>query len=80
MAEFDRSLDKELFGEEAKFETTKIKVAVMSYNEGKPKIQISRENLDINSGEYRWTKLGRMTKEETEQIIPILQKAIKEIE
>ena len=77
MAEFDKSLDVELFGEEAKFETTKIKVSVMSYNEGTPKVQIARENLDNNSGDWRWSKLGRMNKEEAKAVLPLIEKAIK---
>ncbi len=79
MAEFDKSLDVELFGEEVDFETTKIRVSVMSYNEGRPKVQISRENFDANLEEWRWSKLGRMTKEETLEVIPLLQKALENI-
>jgi hypothetical protein len=77
MAGFDKSLDKELFGKEAEFETTKIRVSVMSYNEGRQKIQISRENLNPEDGEWRWSKLGRMTKEEAEKVVPLLQEAIQ---
>lgn len=76
MAGYDKELDKEVFADEAKFETTKIKVAVMSYNEGQPKVQISRENLDVDSGNWRWSKLGRMTKTETEAVIDSLKKAL----
>lgn len=72
---FDKSLDKELFGEEVQFETSKIRVSVFSYNGGTPKLQISRENLDNNSGEYRFAKLGRMLKEEVEAVVPLLEKA-----
>ena len=77
MAGYDKSLDKEVFAEEAKFETTKIKVAVMSYNEGQAKLQLARENLDIDSGDWRWSKLGRMTKSETEAVLPLMQKALE---
>lgn len=77
MAGFDKSLDKEIFGEEAKFETTKIKISVMSYNEGTPKLQIARENLNPEDGEWRWSKLGRMTKEESEAVLPLIEKAIQ---
>ncbi len=76
MAGFDRSLDKEVFGEEIKFETTKIRVSVMSYNEGTPKLQLARENLNTDDGEWRWSKLGRLTKEETEAVLPIIEKAV----
>lgn len=77
MAGFDKTLDIELFGEEAKFETTRIRVSVMQYNEGIKKLQISRENLNIDSGDWRWSKLGRMTKEEAEAVGPLFQKAIE---
>ena len=74
---FDKSLDKELFKESAQFETTRITVSVHSYNEGKPKLQISRENMDPNTGHYKFSKLGRMFKEEVEQVLPIIQKALE---
>ena len=79
MADFDRSLDKQLFAEEMVFERTKIIISVMSYNEGQPKIQFSRSRLDNNddSGEWKWAKLGRMTKEEGEKTIMALQKAVE---
>jgi len=77
MAGFDKTLDKEVFGEDAKFETTKVRVSVMSYNENTPKLQLSRENLSNTDGEWKWSKLGRMTKEEVEQVLPIIQKAIE---
>jgi len=77
MAGFDKTLDIELFGEEAKFETTKIRVSVMQYNEGIKKLQVSRENLNIDTGDWRWSKLGRMTKEESEAVAPLFQKAIE---
>ncbi len=80
MAGFDKSLDKEIYGKDISFETTKIRVSLMSYNEAKPKVQISRENLNNESGEWRWSKLGRMTKDETIAIIPVLEEAVKKIE
>jgi len=76
---FDQSLDKELFGEEFEFETTKIRVSVMSYNEGQKKLQISRQNRNQNSGEYSFSKLGRMTKEEAEKVLPLMTKAIEKM-
>lgn len=73
---FDKSLDKELFGETVQLETTRLTVAVFSYNGGIPKLQISRENLNPTSGEYRFSKLGRMIKEEAEAVLPLMQKAL----
>lgn len=76
---FDKSLDKELFSESANFEITRIKVSVFSYNEGTPKLQISRENRNTESGEWVFSKLGRMTKEEAKAIAPLIEKALKEM-
>ncbi|MBN1385993.1 hypothetical protein JW968_03370 [Candidatus Woesearchaeota archaeon] len=73
---FDKNLDKELFGETIEFETTKLRVSVFSYNDGAPKLQVSRENLQPSNGEWRFSKLGRMTKEEAEKVVPVMQKAI----
>ena len=75
---FDKSLDKEMFAESAKFETTKITVGIYSYNGGEKKMQIARENMNQN-GEWSFAKLGRMVKEEAEAVIPLMQKAIKEM-
>ena len=76
---YDKNLDKEVFSEAADFESTKITVAVYAYNEGTPKLQLSRENLDQASGEMRWSKLGRMTKEEAEAVVPLINKALKKM-
>ena len=73
---FDKSLDKELFSEKKDFERSRITVAVFSYNEGRPKLQISRENKTA-AGEYSFAKLGRMNKEEVEAVLPMIEKARK---
>jgi len=73
---FDPELDKTLWSEEKVFESTKVSVLVKQYNDGVKKIQISREN-PTKEGEFRFAKLGRMTKEESEAVLPMLQKAIE---
>ncbi len=73
---FDKGLDKELFGESIEFEVTRLRVSVFSYNNGVPKLQISRENRLMDSGEWTFAKMGRLTKEELEKILPIINKAI----
>jgi hypothetical protein len=75
---YDPNLDKALFSESVESETAKVTVAVMSYNEGMPKLQISRQNRN-QDGEWKWAKLGRMVKEEVEAVIPIMQKAIEHL-
>ena len=76
---YDKNLDKEIFSESAEFEATKLTISVYTYNEGVPKLQISRQNLDTDSGEFKWGKLGRMQKEEVEAILPIIKKAVEKM-
>ncbi len=75
---FDKNLDRELFGESIDFERSKITVSVFSYNDGTPKLQISRENKNAQ-GELTFAKLGRMTKEEVQAVLPLMQKALAKL-
>jgi len=74
MAGFDKSLDKELFTEAVEFDKSRITISVFSYNEGTPKLQITRE-LKNAEGVYSWTKLGRLTGDELNAILPLIDKA-----
>ena len=74
---YDQALDVSSFKETKEFAETRITVGVFSYNEGTKKLQISRENQNQNE-EWRFAKLGRMTKEEAQEIIPIMAKAVEE--
>ena len=76
MPGFDKSLDQELFSESIEFERSRITVAVFAYNHGIPKLQISRENKNAG-GEHSFAKLGRMTKDEVEKVMPLMEKAKK---
>ncbi len=73
---YDSSLDVESFKETKELEDTRITVGVFSYNSGLKKLQISRENRNQNE-EWRFAKLGRMTKEEAQEIVPIMMKAVE---
>ena len=73
---YDKSLDEELFKDVKEFETTRITVGVYSYNGGQKKLQMVRENRNQND-EWRFAKLGRMTKEEAQEVIPVMTKAIE---
>ena len=53
-------------------------MGVFSYNSGAKKLQLSRENLDQNE-QWRFAKLGRLTKEEAREIIPIMMKAAEKM-
>ena len=73
---YDKELDNEIWSKaiEGNRDTT-INVKVMRYNQGQPKIQLLRtDNQD------QFMKLGRITKEEVEKLIPALQEAIEQIE
>jgi len=73
---YDKTLDVDSFKETKEFEDTRITVGVFSYNEGTKKLQISRENRN-QEDEWRFAKLGRVTKEEAQEIIPIMAKAVE---
>jgi hypothetical protein len=79
MAGFDKSLDKELYAKEVQIDGTKLKVSVFSYNENTPKLQISRKNFNANADDYVFVKMGRLTKEETEKILPLMQEALEKM-
>lgn len=79
MPGFDKSLDKELFSKSAEFDRTKIKVSVFSYNEGQKKVQLTRENKNA-AGEFSFTKLGRMSRDEVEAILPFMKEAIENMD
>ena len=75
---YDATLDKQVFTKSYENESTKVSVSVYSYNNGPKKLQLSRENRDAE-GEWRFSKLGRMVKEEAEAIIPFMQEAISQL-
>ncbi len=72
---YDPTLDAETFKEVKEFDGSRITVGVFSYNGNAKKLQLTRENV-TQEGEWRFAKLGRMTKEEAEAILPIMAKAI----
>ena len=72
---YDPTLDVETFKEVKDFEGTRIRIGVFSYNGNEKKLQMTRENE--TQGEWRFTKLGRMTKDEAKAILPVMMKAIE---
>ena len=73
---YDKSLDVETFKEVKEFEDTRISIGVFSYNSGQKKLQMTRENKN-QAEEWRFTKLGRMTKAEAQEVIPVMMKAVE---
>ena len=73
---YDKSLDVEIFKEVKEFDGTRVTVGVFSYNGGEKKMQVGRENQD-STGEWRFSKLGRMTKNEVQDVVPVMMKAVE---
>ena len=72
---YDPNLDKSLFSKSWEDESERLTVSVLSYNQGRKKLQITRQNIN-NDGEARFVKLGRLSKEEVESILPLIQEAL----
>jgi hypothetical protein len=72
---YDRNLDECLFSKSWETELQRLTVSVYSYNKGSKKLQITRENKD-SQGNFRFVKLGRMTKEEVESLLPLIEEAL----
>lgn len=72
---YDSSLDEKLFSKDWENETGKIVVSVHSYNGGQKKLQITREIKD-KEGNPAFAKLGRMSKEEIQGALPLIQEAL----
>lgn len=73
---YDQSLDQEIFKEVKEFSDSRITIGVFAYNGGEKKLQVTRENM-TREGEWRFVKLGRLTKDEAKEIIPVMMKAIE---
>ena len=73
---YEKTLDVETFKEIREFDGTRITIGVFSYNGGEKKLQVTRENLGSDD-EWRFTKLGRLSKDEAKTIIPLMMKAVE---
>ena len=76
---YERDLDESLFSKTWENENERLTVSIYSYNNGPKKLQITRENRS-SQGEFRFTKLGRMTKEEAEAVLPLIREALDNME
>ena len=72
---YDSKLDQQLFAKTWQGQGTRLVVGVYSYNGGVKKLQISRELTD-DPNRPGFAKLGRLTKEELEGVLPLLQEAL----
>ncbi|MFQ5953177.1 MAG: hypothetical protein ACE5JK_07220 [Candidatus Omnitrophota bacterium] len=76
---YDSSLDERLFSKSWETDSDRLTVSIYSYNQGQKKLQINRERKDKN-GELKFAKLGRMNKEETEAVLPLIQEALNQMD
>ncbi|MFC1631162.1 hypothetical protein ACFL1I_03070 [Candidatus Omnitrophota bacterium] len=75
---YDSTRDECLFTKAWETDSGRLSVSVHSYNQGPKKLQLARENRS-NEGELRFAKLGRLTKEEIESLLPLIQEAISHL-
>lgn len=73
---YDSNLDEQLFSRLWENDTSKITVSVCSYNNGPKKLQITREIKD-REGKLTFAKLGRLSKDELDGILPLMQEALR---
>lgn len=71
---YDSSLDECLFIKVHETDTDRVNVSVYSYNKGTKKLQLTREKK-ADQGDFKFAKLGRMTKEEVDFVLPFIQEA-----
>lgn len=76
---YDSKLDKQIFTKFWENDNGKLTVSIYSYNNGAKKLQISRENRNAE-GEMTFAKLGRMTKEEAQAVLPFIQEALQHMD
>jgi len=72
---YDANLDNQLFSKIIETDGGRITVSVYSYNNGPLKLQVVRENKD-SEGNFRFAKLGRLSKEEATELIPVIQESL----
>ncbi|MGR3175569.1 MAG: hypothetical protein ACUZ8I_02800 [Candidatus Scalindua sp.] len=71
---YDKELDECVFAKSWENDTERLTASIFSYNKGTKKLQITRENKNSEGG-YRFAKLGRLTKEEIESLLPLIKEA-----
>lgn len=78
--QYDKSKDSELKKEIISINPGKdIVVGIYSYDSGQKKLQISRR-VATTTGQGGFRPIGRMTKDEIEKILPVINKLMKELD
>ncbi len=68
---YDKALDECVIAKSWESDQERLTVSVFSYNKGAKKLQLTRENKNAK-GELRFAKLGRLTKEEIDALLPLI--------
>ncbi len=76
---YEKELDECLFAKSWENDNEKLTASIFSYNKGTKKLQITRENKN-SQGEFRFAKLGRLTKEEITALLPLIQEACAQMD
>ena len=71
---YEKELDECVFAKSWESEQERLTASIYSYNKGTKKMQLTRENKN-SKGELRFAKLGRLTKEEIDALLPLIQEA-----
>ena len=69
---YDKELDECVSHKIWENENERLTVSIYSYNKGTKKLQLTRENKN-SQGELRFAKLGRLTKEEVDALLPLIK-------
>jgi hypothetical protein len=71
---YDKELDECVFTKNWENDNERLTASIFSYNKGTKKLQLTRENKN-SQGELRFAKLGRLTKEEVDAFLPLINEA-----
>ncbi len=69
---YDKALDECIIAKSWENDQEKLTASIFSYNKGTKKLQLTRENKNTK-GELRFAKLGRLTKEEVDGLLPLVK-------
>ena len=72
---YNSEMDECTFSKSHETEDDRLNVGIYSYNKGMKKLQISRESRGAQ-GDFKFAKLGRVTKDELQALLPLLQEAV----
>lgn len=72
---YNQDLDECLFSKSWEAASQRLTVSIYSYNKGIKKLQITRENKD-SEGNFRFAKLGRLSREEITAILPLIEESL----